>query len=261
MATNSAEGIKWNLSDLYASYDDPQIEATLKDCRIRAETFAARFRAVMEYPETLTAEILIDALNESMKIYEALGRVGSYAGLLYAADTTNPDYQNLEQIVEQRSTEIRNLLLFFEIQWLKTDDATVGRLIDAPSLETYRHYLQSLRRYRPHILSEAEEKIVSEKDNTGSNAFGRLFSEITSSLSFTLEKDWQTGRVESQPNSFLAPRARPFTAATGNGNALPGLIAARPSSGVYLRYLDPGSSNHGSPARLSESACAAPSVE
>jgi len=189
MATNSAAGIKWNLSDLFASYEDPQIDATLKDCHTRAETFAARFHVAMEHPETLTTELLVTALNELAQIYEAIGRVGSYSGLLYASDTTSPEYQNLEQTVEQRSTEIHNLLLFFEIQWLKTDDATAKRLIDDPALASYRHYLQSLRRYRPHTLSEPEEKIVNEKDNTGSNAFGRLFSEITSSLSFTLEKD------------------------------------------------------------------------
>jgi oligoendopeptidase F len=204
MATNSAEGIKWNLSDLYASYEDPQIEATLKDCHTRAETFAARFRVTMEHPETLTSELLLDALGELIKIYEALGRVGSYSGLLYASDTTSPEYQNLEQTVEQRSTEIHNLLLFFEIQWLKTDDATAKRLIDDPALATFRHYLQSLRRYRPHTLSEPEEKIVNEKDNTGSNAFGRLFSEITSSLSFTLEKDGQPAELNlSQILSLL----------------------------------------------------------
>jgi oligoendopeptidase F len=204
MATNSAEGIKWNLSDLYASYEDPQIETTLKDCHTRAEAFAARFRVAMEHPETLTAELLVGALNELAKIYEALGRVGSYSGLLYASDTTCPEYQNLEQTVEQRSTEIHNLLLFFEIQWLKTDDATAKRLIDDPALATYRHYLQSLRRYRLHTLSEPEEKIVNEKDNTGSNAFGRLFSEITSSLSFTLEKDDQPAELNlSQILSLL----------------------------------------------------------
>ncbi len=204
MATNSAEGIKWNLSDLFASYEDPQIDATLKDCHTRAETFAARFRVAMEHPETLTTELLVAALNELAQIYEALGRVGSYSGLLYASDTTSPEYQNLEQTVEQRSTEIHNLLLFFEIQWLKTDDATAKRLIDDPALASYRHYLQSLRRYRPHTLSEPEEKIVNEKDNTGSNAFGRLFSEITSSLSFTLEKDGQPAELNlSQILSLL----------------------------------------------------------
>ena len=204
MATNSAAGIKWNLSDLFASYEDPQIDATLKDCHTRAETFAARFRVAMEHPETLTTELLVAALNELAQIYEAIGRVGSYSGLLYASDTTSPEYQNLEQTVEQRSTEIHNLLLFFEIQWLKTDDATAKSLIDDPALASYRHYLQSLRRYRPHTLSEPEEKIVNEKDNTGSNAFGRLFSEITSSLSFTLEKDGQPAELNlSQILSLL----------------------------------------------------------
>ena len=91
--------------------------------------------------------------------------------------------------MEQRSTEIRNLLLFFEIEWLKTDDTLASALIDDPALKTYSHYLQSLRRFRPHTLTEPEEKILNEKDNTGRNAFGRLFSEMTSSLSFALEKD------------------------------------------------------------------------
>jgi oligoendopeptidase F len=193
MATDSAEGVKWDLSDLFAGHDDPRIDATLTDCHARAGAFATRFRPALEYPQTLTATALLGAMEELECIYEALERVGSYAGLLYASDTTRPDYQDLEQKVEQRSTEIRNLLLFFEIEWLKTDEAIALRLIADPRLKNYRHYLQSLRRYRPHTLTEPEEKVLNEKDNTGRNAFGRLFSEITSSLSFTLEKD---GKLE-----------------------------------------------------------------
>jgi oligoendopeptidase F len=68
-----------------------------------------------------------------------------------------------------------------------------NRLIGDPTLRTYKHYLHSLRRFRPHTLSEPEEKIINEKDNAGRNAFGRLFSEITSSLTFVLEKN---GRKE-----------------------------------------------------------------
>ena len=169
----------------------------------------------MEHPETLTADSLLEALKELEIIYEALGRVGSYAGLLYAADTANPDYQNLEQRVEQRSTEIRNLLLFFEIEWLKADDTLAKSLIGDPALKNYSHYLQSLRRFRPHTLTEPEEKILNEKDNTGRNAFGRLFSEMTSSLTFALEKD---GKQEDlnlsqmlsllhEPNRALRQRA------------------------------------------------------
>ena len=189
MSTSSADGIRWDLNDLFSSHDDPRIETTLTDCHARAEAFATRFRPVMEHSETLTADTLLDAIKELEIIYEALGRVGSYAGLLYASDTANPDYQNLDQRVEQRSTEIRNLLLFFEIQWLKADDIIANRLIGDPALRAYSYYLQSLRRFRPHTLSEPEEKIINEKDNTGRNAFGRLFSEVTSSLTFMLEKD------------------------------------------------------------------------
>jgi oligoendopeptidase F len=193
MANNSATGIHWDLSDLFAAHDDGKIEMTLNDCRTRAEKFAARFRQALKNPATLSASSLREALEELAKIYEALGRVGSYAGLLYAADTAKPEYQDLEQRVEQRSTEIRNLLLFFELAWLKVEDAIADKLIMDEELKAYQHFLTSLRRYRPHTLSELEEKLLNEKDNTGRNAFGRLFSEITSSLVFKLERD---GKIE-----------------------------------------------------------------
>jgi oligoendopeptidase F len=82
MSTSSAEGIRWDLNDLFSAHDDPRIEQTLNDCHARAEAFATRFRPLMEHPETLTADALFDALKELEIIYEALGRVGSYAGLL-----------------------------------------------------------------------------------------------------------------------------------------------------------------------------------
>jgi oligoendopeptidase F len=188
MTTNSAEGIRWDLSDLYAAHDDPRIDLTIKDCHARAERFADRFRALMQDRETLTAECLLQGLRELEIIFESLGRVGTYAGLLYAADTAKPEYQDLTQRVEQRSTEVRNLLLFFELEWLKLDDTIASRLMADPTLEAYRHYLKSLRRHRPHTLTELEEKVINDRDNTGRNAFGRLFSEITSSLTFSFEK-------------------------------------------------------------------------
>jgi len=201
---SSAEGIRWNLNDLFTAADDLQIENTLGDCRTRAEAFAKRVRPLMQNPQTLGAEDLLRALTDLEIIYEALGRVGSYAGLLYAADTANPVHQDLEQKVEQRSTEVRNLLLFFELEWLKFDDQTADRLLGNERLKSYAHYLRNLRRYRPHTLTEPEEKVVNEKNNTGPNAFGRLFSEITSALLFTLNIDGkQEPRNLSQMLSLL----------------------------------------------------------
>ena len=158
MTTNSAEGIRWDLSDLYAAHDDPRIDLTIKDCHARAERFADRFRALMQDHETLTAESLLQALKELEIIYESLGRVGSYAGLLYAADTAKPEYQDLTQRVEQRSTEIRNLLLFFELEWLKFDDTIASRLIGGP----YIRSLPSLS-HKPAPLSAAYAHRVGRK--------------------------------------------------------------------------------------------------
>jgi oligoendopeptidase F len=204
MAQNSAQGIRWDLTDLFAAHNDARIDETLNDCRARAEAFASQYRVAMERPQTLRAEILLQALEQLATIYEALGRVGSYAGLLYAADTAKPEHQDLEQRVEQRGTEIRNLLLFFELAWLKVEDGVARNLINDTVLQTYRHYLTSLRRYRPHTLSEPEEKLINERDNTGRNAFGRLFSEMTSSLSFKLERAGQAEELNlSQILSLL----------------------------------------------------------
>ena len=131
MPTTSADGIRWDLTDLFSSHDDPAIEATLNDCRARAEAF--------------------EALKELETISETLSRVGSYAGLLYAADTSRPEYQDLEQKVEQRTTEVRNLLLFFELEWLKIDDAVVEKLLCDAALKSYSHYLRALRRKKKSL--------------------------------------------------------------------------------------------------------------
>jgi oligoendopeptidase F len=187
MANNSAEGVRWNLGDLYLSHDDPRIEMTLSNCRARAQSFSDQFRERIDC--RLTPEVLLEALTASESIQETLSRVGGYSELLYASDTAKPEYQDLEQKMEQRITEVRNLLLFFELQWLKLEDDVADRLIRNPALKSYSHYLSSLRRFRPHTLSEPEEKIINEKDNAGRKAFGRLFSETTSSLIFALERD------------------------------------------------------------------------
>ena len=211
MASNSAENIRWDLSDLFADPNDARIESTLKECRAQSEAFAKQFRGAMESPATLSAETLRRALGDLETIYEALGRVGSYAGLIYAADTAKPENQDLEQRVEQRSTEIRNLLLFFELAWLKVEDEVADKLVNDPKLKSFAHYLTSLRRYRPHTLSELEEKLINEKDNSGRNAFGRLFSEMTSSLTFKLEREGKTEELNptsriGNPKKYLGGR-------------------------------------------------------
>ena len=188
---SSAAGITWDLTDLFASHDDPRIEATLEKCRRRADAFAARYRGTIHWAGSPSAEALLAGVQELEAIQEAIGRVGAYAGLLYASDTSRLEYQNLQQRVEEQGTDLANRLLFFELEWLSLEEGAAQSLLREPVLAPYRHYLETLRRFRPHKLSEAEEKIVNEKDNAGRRAFGRLFAELTSGLTFPVEQDGQ----------------------------------------------------------------------
>ncbi len=187
--TSSATGVAWDLSDLFASYDDPTLSAMLNEGAAEAEAFAQTYRGTINVPDGPDPEFLRTALERQEALQDQFAKPMVYAMLLFSADTSKPEYRNLQQQVEQQMTAIRNQLLFFDLEWLEVSDEDAQRLIDHPTLATYRHYLASARRYRPHTLSEAEEQIVNEKDVTGISAWQRLFAELTASLSFPITLD------------------------------------------------------------------------
>jgi oligoendopeptidase F len=185
----NAVGVRWDLGDLFASHDDPAIEASLHSCRGRAETFAATYRGTINTSTGPAPEHLCAALRELEALQADQERVGAYAGLLYASDTARSEYRDLRERVELALTEIGNIVLFFELEWLTLPDEVADRLVEHPALVGYRHFLRQERRMRPHTLSEPEEQLLNERDNTGLRAFGRLFTELTTSLTFPLERD------------------------------------------------------------------------
>jgi oligoendopeptidase F len=188
----SSAGVVWDLSDLFDAHDDPRIETTLADCRARAQAFARRFRGTIRVPGGPALDHLRGALLELEALEEDLKRVGTLADLLYAADTSRPEHRDLRERLELAATEIGNLVLFFDLEWMDLEDEVADALQAHPRLTGYRHYLERLRRHRPHILSEAEERLLNERDNTGRRAFGRLFTELTTSLQFPLEREGRT---------------------------------------------------------------------
>ena len=164
--TLSAVGVRWDLSDLFASHDDPRIQDTLADCRARAQAFAQRYRGTINIAGGPEPQHMQGAIRELEELQEALGRVGAFAGLTYASDTSRPEYRDLRERVELQTTEIGNLILFFELEWIGLPEDVADRLMGAPVLVGYRHYLRRSRRFRPHILSEPEEQLLNERDNT-----------------------------------------------------------------------------------------------
>ncbi|MBW1842696.1 MAG: M3 family oligoendopeptidase [Deltaproteobacteria bacterium] len=185
-----AAGVRWDLSDLYAAPDDPAIEADLDRALAQSQAFAERHRGGVA---TLAAADLAAAIDELEVLNEPTVRAACYSQLLFSADTSDPRHGALMQRVQERISEIRNTLLFFELEWVAVEAAAAEALLADPALARRRHFLDSMRRYRPHVLSEPEERILEETANTGRRAFSRLFDEIMSSMRFEVSTD---GEIE-----------------------------------------------------------------
>jgi oligoendopeptidase F len=187
-----ARGVRWDLSDLYAGPDDPRIEADLATGLERAKRFAAAHRGrVAGYSAAELAAILDD--YEAMQ--EPVARCGAYAGLLFAADTSVPRHGALLQRVQEQGSQIRSELLFFDLEWVAVEDRTAEALLADGALAKRRHILTAMRRYRPHLKSEVEERLLEETSNTGSRAFGRLFDEVMADARFAVERDGKSALV------------------------------------------------------------------
>ncbi len=185
-----AAGVRWDLSDLYAAPDDPAIEADLDRALAQSQAFAERHRGGVA---ALAAADLAAAIDELEVLNEPAVRATCYSQLLFSADTSDPRHGALMQRVQERISEIRNTLLFFELEWVAVEAAAAEALLADPALARRRHFLDSMRRYRPHVLSEPEERILEETANTGRRAFSRLFDEIMSSMRFEVSTD---GEIE-----------------------------------------------------------------
>ncbi len=177
----SATSIRWDLTHLHA---EPARAAPDRDpaaSLAAASAFAARYRGRLA---TLSAAELRAAVDAYEAALEPAARAGAFAQLQFAADSSAPAHGALVAHVQERSTEIRNALRFFELEWIAVDEAAAARLLADPALRARRHWLAAARRYRPHVLSEAEERVLDESANTGERAWARLFDEIVASLRF-----------------------------------------------------------------------------
>ena len=184
--SESPQGVRWDLSDLIANAGgDDAVEALLDDALERSRAFAARYRGALE---TIDGGGLAAAMGELAAIYELVGRAQSYASLEFSTDTTDPVRGARVARVQERSTELATALLFFELEWAALSDERVEELLEHDGLDFCRHHLSTARRYRPHLLSEPEELILTEKSISGAGAWARLFGELTSAIEVALEE-------------------------------------------------------------------------
>jgi oligoendopeptidase F len=173
----------WDLEPLVAGEGVEGVERRLGEALTRAQAFAESRSGKLE---ELDSEGLREAMNELAAIHELVARAGYYAALRFSTDTAEPANGALLQKVQEQETAIQTTLLFFELQWAALPDERVDELLAGDGLEFCAYYLRNLRRYREHLLSEPEEKILTEKALTGASAWTRLFEELTSAIEVTL---------------------------------------------------------------------------
>jgi oligoendopeptidase F len=184
METNDAQ--RWNLADLYASPADVRLRDDLGRARSEGDAFAQKYRGKV-------AGMSAPALAEALRAYEALVdlayRPQLYASLLFSCQTDDEPAQALMAQTREATTDAFNRVRFFDVELKTLPQPAFDQLLAAPALMPYRHYLAALRRFAPHTLSEAEERLAERKNLTGRAAFDQLFTEVSARIRIPWEED------------------------------------------------------------------------
>jgi len=176
----------WDLSPLVDGDEVNGVDELLGESLERAGKFAERYAGKIA---ELDSPGLREAMQELAAISELAGKAGSYAALQFSTDTADPVRGAQLQKMQERATEIETQLLFFELEWAALDDQRAEELLSGDGLEFCDHHLRSARRYRPHLLTEPEEKVMAEKSLASGSAWARLFGELISATKVSLDGD------------------------------------------------------------------------
>src|SRR5262245_3484665 len=217
-ADRAASGVAWDIEPFVDGRGDAGVDALLDDAEQRAD-------AIGSYRDrigSLDAAELATLMQELATIAEAIGKAGSYAGLRFSTDTQDPARGALLARTEERATAISNELLFVDLEWAELSEEQVAPLLTDPALEFCKHHLAAMRRYRDHLLSEPEERVLADKATTGKSAWARLFSELTSTIEVDVDGEAVSleeglSRIQSPDREVRRTSALAVTAALEPG--------------------------------------------
>jgi oligoendopeptidase F len=188
----TAADVAWDLDPLL---DGTDIE-TLLD---RADELGAQLANLRGTVGELDAGALAEAMHRAATLEELQGRAGYYAMLRFSENTQDPERGALMMKVQERSTAVATELVFFEIEWAAVPQARADELLADPGLDFCAHHLRSIRRYRDHLLTEPEERLLTEKSVSGAGAWVRLFDELTSAITVELPAGLSGREREGSP--------------------------------------------------------------
>ena len=174
---------EWDLGDLYDAPGSPALAEDLARAAADAKDLNAQYAGRIA---TLDGA----ALGETIALYEdlqdRLGRLSSYAGLVYAGDMSDPSIGQFFQTTNEALTEITSDLLFLTLELNRIDDDALAEKMSALKLRHYQPWIRDQRVLRPFQLSDELEKLLHEKHVVGRAAWVRLFDETLAGLRFAV---------------------------------------------------------------------------
>ncbi len=180
---------EWNLADLYPGLESAEFARDMGRAATECAQFSARWRGKLD--EIAGGADASAKLCEAVRAYEdledLLGRIMSYAGLVYSGDTTDPTRAKFYGDAQEKITDASSDLLFFTLELNRIDDSRLQAAIDSGPLAHYRPWIDDIRREKPYQLDDRIEQLFHEKSVTGRGAWNRLFDETIASLRFTVE--------------------------------------------------------------------------
>lgn len=180
-----ADAPDWDLSDLYCGREDPAIEEHLTAAGEGARALVERYKGKVADASGADLAALI---QEYERIEERLGRVMSFAGLLFAAQRDDVAIGRFYATCQERVSDIETSLLFVTLELNRIEDAALQQaLAETPALARYAPWLDQVRAFRPHQLDDEIERVLHEKHVTGRAAWNRLFDETLAGLRFPLD--------------------------------------------------------------------------
>jgi oligoendopeptidase F len=196
---------EWDLGDLYPSMDAPELKLDLAKAAEQAIAFEERWKGTLSSEAARGAEgRLGEALREYEAIEELVGKIASYAGLVYAGDTSDPQRAKLYGDVQEKMTDASAHLLFFALELNLVDDSLILSALEAdPAFGHYRPWVLDLRKDKPYQLEDRIEQLFHEKSITGRGAWNRLFDETMTDLRF--EVDGEELTLEPTLNKLQDP--------------------------------------------------------
>ncbi|MGH7596554.1 MAG: M3 family oligoendopeptidase [bacterium] len=203
-----ARGVRWDISDLYASVTDERLEADLKTAVTQAENFATMYRGKI-LQDDLSSEILCSAIVELEAIQTKTYKPAIYAFLAFTANTADDAFKALYARCQEVMAQVQNLVLFFELEVQQIPPDRFERLLASGKLERYRHYLEGVRLYTPYTLSEKEEQVINKKDLSGKHALVNLYTEYTAAFAWQLEVDGEMKTLTGEEVRNLLRRPEP----------------------------------------------------